>query len=306
MRNAPLGAGAATAGLSVAFVLLWNSGFIGAEYAMANARTFTQLFWRYLALSGLLAAFLLVSGGVLWPGRGAALHDAIVGVLAHGGWLSCALLAIERGVPSGIVALVVALQPLTTGALSGLVTGERTAPRRWLGLGIGFAGVAIAVVARMDGAGTSGPAYLIPFGAVIAITIASLLQRRRELTGPEAPMATTLLIQSVATTMAVAIPAILIEGLEARWSPGLVGALAWLVVVVSLGAYGLMWKLLARTDATAVASLFYFGPPVTMLMAWAAFGDTIMRTDVIGLAVVALGVAIIQLPGAAARRRAVR
>jgi drug/metabolite transporter (DMT)-like permease len=51
--------------------------------------------------------------------------------------------------------------------------------------------------------------------------------------------------------------------------------MVWLVLGVSLGAYGLMWGLIARLDANRVASLFYLGPPVTMLMAWAVFGDTI-------------------------------
>lgn len=72
--------------------------------------------------------------------------------------------------------------------------------------------------------------------------------------------------------------------------------MAWLIVAVSLGAYALMWLLLARMDATRVASLFYFGPPVTMVMAWIAFGDTLQQMDVVGLIVVGVGVLIAQIP----------
>ena len=69
----------------------------------------------------------------------------------------------------------------------------------------------------------------------------------------------------------------------------------WLIVAVSLAAYTLMWLLLARIDATRVASLFYLGPPVTMVMAWAAFGDRLQLMDVVGLIVVAVGVLLTQV-----------
>jgi drug/metabolite transporter (DMT)-like permease len=69
--------------------------------------------------------------------------------------------------------------------------------------------------------------------------------------------------------------------------------MAWLVIAVSLGAYWTMWRLLARQEATRVASLFYLSPPVTMLMAWLAFGDALILTDVIGLAVAGAGVAMV-------------
>ena len=95
--------------------------------------------------------------------------------------------------------------------------------------------------------------------------------------------------------MAVSIPAFLLEELQTQWNPAFVGSMTWLVVAVSLAAYALMWQLIARITATRVASLFYFGPPVTMLMAWAAFGDRLLPTDLIGLAVVALGVSLTQL-----------
>lgn len=282
------------AGLAIAFVVLWNSGFIGTEYGLPYAATFTQLFWRYLILTGLLFLYLLATGTVLWPGRRVAWQAGWIGVLAHGVWLSCALLAQERGVPAGIVALIVALQPLATGAFSGLIAGEPNDARRWLGLLIGFAGVAIAVVLRMQDAPSDiALGYLIPFGAVIAITIASLVQRRDTLEGKSLPVPTMLFYQSLATMIALAGPAILLEGLVTEWTQPFVLTLTWLIIAVSLGAYGLMWMLLARIDATLVASLFYFGPPVTMGMAWIAFGDTLLVSDGIGLAVVLLGVLIL-------------
>lgn len=288
----------ATINRAIGFVLLWNSGFIGAEYGLPYTGTFTLLFWRYALLTLLL--FLYLRSRKVWttPDRATLGHTAIVGILAHGVWLSCALLALEQNVPAGIVALVVALQPLATGALSGLVVGERTHFWQWLGLVIGFAGVAIAVGTRIQlntEASTIG--YFIPFGSVIAITVASLLQRRREtsLTSPPAlSISETLFYQSLATTLILAIPAITVENLAIQWNLPLIATLSWLILGVSLASYGLMWELLSRLDATRVASLFYLGPPVTMGMAWVAFGDIPQFADIIGLGVVVVGVLLVQ------------
>jgi drug/metabolite transporter (DMT)-like permease len=96
--------------------------------------------------------------------------------------------------------------------------------------------------------------------------------------------------QCAATTVALLPGAVLIEGLATEWTPTFLAAMVWLIFAVSLGAYGLMWQLLERRDATRVASLFYFSPPVTMLMAFAAFGDVPSATDLAGMALAAAGV----------------
>lgn len=286
--------------LAIAFVLLWNSGFIGAEYGLPHTGTFTLLFWRYAFLSVFLFGYLNWRRQLVPHNFNTIAHTSLVGILAHGVWLSCALLALENNVPAGIVALVVALQPLATGAFSGLVVGEKTSLWQWLGLILGFFGVAIAVGTRIQvNQEIAASSYFIPFGSVVAITIASLLQRRRETSRenyPSVSVSQTLFYQSVATTVAMAIPAITVENLAIQWNFPLILTLSWLILGVSLASYGLMWRLLSRLDATRVASLFYLGPPVTMGMAWLAFGDIPQLADIIGLFVVTLGVMLVQLP----------
>ncbi|MEJ2515666.1 MAG: DMT family transporter [Gammaproteobacteria bacterium] len=293
--------------LIAAFVFFWNSGFIGAEVGLDYARPFTLLFWRYWALAGVLAVYLAVRGRLRWPGARRVGLAAVVGVLAHGAWLGCVLLAQDAGVPPGIVALVVALQPMTVGALSGRVVGEPILARQWLGLGLGFAGVLIAVLSRMDFEDSASvSAHLLPFGSVAAITTATLIERRIELRAPalDLPVDQALFWQALATAVVVTGPAVLLEGLEANWTPVFVGTMAWLVIAVSLLAYALMWALLPRLDATRVSSLFYLGPPVTMLMAWLTFGHTLRATDVAGLLVAALGVLFVLRPRTGLRGRA--
>jgi drug/metabolite transporter (DMT)-like permease len=283
--------------LAIGFVLLWNSGFIGAEYGLPYAAPFTLLFWRYLALSLIIAGYLLARNRFRWVGWKVAAPNMLIGILAHGAWLVCVLLALDYGVPAGIVALVVALQPLATGVLSGLVTGEQTRLYQWLGLVLGFVGVVLSVAFRIDfGSYSSIFGYLIPLGSVIGITVATLIQRRMELKdgAQKLPVDLTLFYQSFATLLALALPAIFVENLSTQWKQEFIYAMIWLVFAVSLGAYGLMWKLIERINATRVASLFYLGPPVTMFMAWVAFGDKVQIMDIVGMAVIFMGVTLSQ------------
>jgi len=284
--------------LITGFVFLWNSGFIAAEYGLPYTGTFTLLFYRYLALTLLIFVYLRIKNQFNCVPWRYAWPQLLIGVLAHGVWLSCVLMAIDYGVPVGIVALVVALQPLATGAFSGIVVGEKASWNEWLGLLIGFAGVAVPVVTRVNFNDAHEVfAWLIPLGSVIAITAASLFQRKLNLNKdyPKMSGGMSMFYQSLATTVAVLLPAIIIEDLWVEWNMVFVSALLWLVLGVSLGAYSLMWVLIKRIDATKVASLFYLGPPVTMVMAWLAFGDKVEVVDITGLALVFTGVFITYL-----------
>ncbi|PKD21681.1 multidrug DMT transporter permease [Salegentibacter salinarum] len=279
--------------LIVGFVLLWNSGFIGAEYGLPYTGPFTLIFLRYLVITVLLVIYLIIRKRLKWVGFKAASLNMLIGFLAHGVWLTCVLLALVEEVPAGIVALIVALQPLATGALSGYVTNEKTNKYQWWGLIMGFLGVVLTVAFRIDFSNSSSIfGYLIPLASVIGITIATLIQRKMEINdkNEKLPLDQTLFYQSFATMLALAIPAIFVENLAAKWVSEFTFAMIWLILAVSLGAYIFMWRLIERLDATRVASLFYLGPPVTMLMAWLAFGDTIKIMDIVGLSVVFIGV----------------
>jgi drug/metabolite transporter (DMT)-like permease len=64
-------------------------------------------------------------------------------------------------------------------------------------------------------------------------------------------------------------------------------------------AYALLFELLRRMEATRMSALFYLGPPVTMIMAWLAFGDTLGGVDIVGLLVVLVGIALVRRRGPA-------
>lgn len=274
------------------FVVLWSSGFVGAKFGLEHAGTFTILFWRYLLVTVLLA--LVVTLAKQWqslPRRVVARH-MVVGALAHAAWLAAVLGAIDLGLGAGLAAFITALQPIMTGALSARMTGERVTGREWAGLTLGL--VAVAVVIG-DGISLGGSiiAHVLPFLAVISITVASLIDRRGTLNERKpTPMLLVTFLHCLASFVVLAPMAVGFEGLEANWNGSLIFAIVWLAVVVSLSAYGLMFVLLRRLPAAQVASLTYLSPPVTMVMAWFLFGETLSTTGLIGLGVATLAVGL--------------
>ena len=129
------------------FVLLWATGFIGARYAMPWAEPFTFLAARFCLAFAILAVVL-----IFWRSRNVnlagAMHAAIAGTLMHGIYLGGVFWAIHRGMPAGISALIVGLQPLITALLAGQLLGEKILPRHWLGLGLGFVGVVVVLAPK--------------------------------------------------------------------------------------------------------------------------------------------------------------
>lgn len=140
---------------------------------------------------------------------------------------------------------------------------------------------------------------LFPLAAVAAMTAATLIQRKLEIDSRflSLPFDVALFYQSLASALLLIVPAVLLEGMATKWQPMFLGTMVWLVFAVSLCAYIIMFELIKRTDATRVSSLFYLGPPVTMLMAWALFGDTLWLMDVVGLAIVCVSIIFVQLVG---------
>ena len=286
-----------------AFLLLWSSGFIGAKYGLPHAGTFTLLFFRYLALSLVLAAWLGFRGELRRLGTpGQIRHAAVMGFLAHCVWLVAALKATDLGVPPGIVALVAALQPMVTGVVVGPILKEKVNRWQWAGLLAGFGGV-LLVVGGQIGGDNSAPwwAYAIPFISTLSLTAATVYQRAMEIRSHQGflPVLNNLAVQCF-TTVVVLLPfAVGVEKMQADWNADFLFALAWLTFVVSLAAYGMLIFLVKKCPATRVASLLYLTPPITMVMDYLAFGSAVTPGGIAGLAVAAFGVFLVHRGGLA-------
>lgn len=270
------------------FVLLWSTGFIGAKYALPDAPPFTLLLLRF-ALSAALLAALSMALDSHWP-RGWARwgHAATVGLLVHAGYLSGVFLALHFGLPAGVTSLVVGLQPPLTALLALPLLGERLAGRQWLGLGLGFLGVALVVLGQTGGGHVGLPALLAVLFALACTTAGGLYQRRF---GADVPLLSGTAIQYAVSALAL-LPLALQEPGRVHLSLTFGLALAWLVLGLSVGAVLIMFWLLRRAPASQVSSLMYLVPPLTALEAYLLFGERLGVAGVCGMALAVVGVSL--------------
>jgi drug/metabolite transporter (DMT)-like permease len=275
--------------IPVFFVFLWSTGFIVAKFGLPFAPPLTFLLLRCVGVLLVLVPLVLLFRAP-WP-TGNVGHIAIAGLLLQAGYLGGVWCAIKLGMPAGVTALIVGMQPILTAAAAPLI-GESVRPRQWLGLLFGLTGVALVVYAKITLVGLSPLAILYCVLALLSITAGTMYQRRY---CPNFDLRTGTVIQFSATAALLLPLALVFEqltpGLETvAWTPSFIGALLWSIFALSIGAIFLLFTLLRRSDATVVTSLLYLTPPTTAVMAWIMFGEAFSLLGVAGMAVAVIGV----------------
>ncbi len=269
----------------VIFVLLWSTGFIGARLTGPYAEPLSFLSIRFAIVAALLAAAGLVMGA-RWPDRRMALHCMITGALMHGGYLGFVFWSIWKGMPAGVSALIVGLQPLVTALLAGMFLGERISPRHWLGLAIGLVGIAMVVWPKfaLTDAGITPVTVGANILAMLSITLGSLYQKSFM---SSVDLRTGNAWQFAGATMVTGIAALAAESFDITWNGPVIFAMTWLVFVLSIGAISLLYLMIRHGEISRVTTLFYLVPGVTALIAWAMFGEALLPLQIAGMVVCA-------------------
>ncbi|GGJ66558.1 DMT family transporter [Deinococcus aquiradiocola] len=271
------------------FVLLWSTGFIGTKGAARNADPFAYLTVRF-ALAAVLMVLLTLVLRASWPSRAQAGRAGVTGLLLHAGYLGGVTTAIWLGLPAGITSVLVGLQPILTGLLSWPVLGERVSARQWGGLALGFVGVLLVVSGRAPGGAVMGVPALLAAGFALLCTTAGTLYQRRA--GADMPLLGGTAAQYVASAAALGLVTLARGGGVIHWNAEFVVSLAWLVLVLSVGAILLLMRLLRDLPAARVGSLFYLVPPLAVLESFLLFGERLTPLSLGGLAVCVAGVAL--------------
>jgi drug/metabolite transporter (DMT)-like permease len=284
--------------MPMVFVLIWSTGFVVARYGMPHAPPMSFLALRYL-LSVLCFLAWIAWARAAWPrSRAQWGHLALTGVLMHAGYLGGVWAAVKHGIGAGTVALIVGLQPLLTALwVSGGTRGGHVTPRQWLGLLLGLAGVLLVVWHKLGGGELGVLNLALAAGALASITVGTLYQKR--FVAP-CDVRTANTIQLVAALL-VTLPFAALETEPVVPHPELVGAMAWSVLVLTLGGSSLLYLLIQRGAATRVTSLLYLVPPCTAVLAWWLFGEVLTVAAVGGVVLTVCGVALVVREGSAAR-----
>lgn len=289
-RPHPAWLAAATQGvLELALVLSWSAGFVGTRFAVGQATVFQVLLWRSLVSGLLLLPLALLRGPRL--GVRAITQQAAFGALAMAGYLASFALAIEQGVPTGLVALITDMLPLAVAVLSWPVLGQRISPRQWLGTGLGVAGVLIA----SGWSGTAGAvpawAYCLPLLGTLALALSTLWQQRSS--SGAMPVYQSLCIQCLSAAAIFALFAWHGGSVAPVASWRFAGGILWLVCVATFGAWGLYYLALRTSTAARVTAVLYLSPPVTMVWAWLVFDEPLSWAMGLGLLVSLAGIVIV-------------
>ena len=271
------------------FVFLWSTGFIGAKYGLPYAEPLSFLLVRYTLVIALMLVIALATRAP-WPKDATQwLHIGVSGVLVHAIYLGGVFVAIKHGLPAGITALVVGMQPLLTGLGAGWLLGEAVSGRQWGGLALGFVGVGLVVSGKF-GEAALGPMLIPALIALLGITAGTLYQKRF---CASFDLRSGALIQFVPTAIVTAIAIALFEDFRIAWTGDFIFALGWLVLVLSIGAISLLNLLIRSGSAVNVASLFYLTPLSTALIAWLVFGEKLTLTAAAGMLLAVSGVYLV-------------
>ncbi|MEJ2716161.1 MAG: DMT family transporter [Deltaproteobacteria bacterium] len=276
--------------IAALFVLLWSTGFIGTKLGLPYAEPFTFLlvrFWIVAALMLVIALATRASWPKSWHEAG---HTAVAGLLIHGVFLSGVFSSMYNGIPAGVTALVVGLQPLLTATVVGPLLGERVSFRQWSGFVLGLVGVTLVLLRKLSFDISDISGLLWCGAALLGITAGTLYQKKFS---SFMDLRSGTVIQYVAAGLAMSVLAPLTETMKITWSWEFIFALLWLSVVLSVGAITLLFVLIRRGKASEVASLFYLVPPCTALIAYFVFGETLGPIALLGMAIAVVGVALV-------------
>jgi drug/metabolite transporter (DMT)-like permease len=266
------------------FVLLWSTGFIGSKLGAPYITPMAFLTIRFVTVIPILVVLALLFSKA-WPrSRAAVVHCVMTGVLVHGIYLGGVFWAIKQGMPAGASSIIVGLQPVLTALIAVSLLGETVSKRHWLSMAIGAAGLVLVLGPKFDASGTGISTITVAavLASVVAISLGTVYQKRFV---PETNLLTATIWQYVGALL-VTIPLSLFESWQITWSGDLIFAMAWLVLVLSVGAVLLLMLLIREGAVSQVASLFYLVPVATAVESYFLFGEKLLPFQMAGMALV--------------------
>ncbi len=272
------------------FVCLWATGFVGARMGMPHAEPASFLSLRYVIAFAILAALALTVNAP-WPKGRDALHAMTVGALVHGLYLGAVFWSVRQGMPGGVSAIVVGLQPLLTAIMAGVWLKETITARHWIGLAVGLFGVLLVLGPKLDIAdsGINAATIAACLLAVLGISVGTIYQKHFATTFD---LRTGTALQYVGAFIPTIMFALVFESFDITWNVETIFTLAWLVIVLSLSAVFLLMWLIREGSVARVSSLFFLVPAVAALMTWILFDETLLPIQIAGMVLCAVAVAL--------------
>ena len=270
------------------FILLWSSAFITTKPIIDNSDPFSALAFRFALVALGFFLFSIYSKKKIIINRKNFFESFFSGVLFHGVYLGGVFFSISKGMPTGIAALIVTLQPILTNALSGPILNEKVSLKQWIGVLLGFSG---AVMVLGFDIGTEIPTIglVATVVALIAITTSTIWQKKLS---NNLPLSVSNMNQALGGFIFHIIIIILFAKPYINFSTNFIIAMSHQIFLVSFGAFTILMFLIKKNSASKTVSIFFLVPPTSAFMAWLFLNENLSNLDLLGFLIATIGVYI--------------
>ena len=270
------------------FVLLWSSAFITTKPIIDHSDPFAALAFRFALVALGFFLFSIYSKKKIIVDRKNFFESFFSGVLFHGVYLGGVFFSISKGMPTGIAALIVTLQPILTNALSGPILQEKVSIKQWIGVLLGFSG-AVMVLGFDIGTEIPTNGLVATVVALIAITASTIWQKKLS---NNLPLSVSNMNQALGGFVFHIVIIILFAEPYIDFSNTFLIAMSHQIFLVSFGAFTILMFLIKRNSASKTVSIFFLIPPASALMAWMFLNENLSNLDLLGFLIATIGVYI--------------
>ena len=270
------------------FVFFWSSAFVSGQIIVQSASPFASLSFRFIivALGFLLFSYILREN--IFVKSSLILQSAVTGIFFHGFYLGGVFFSYSVGLSATLSALIVGLQPVLTNILSGPILKEKVTITQWIGILLGLIGT-ILVIGLDIGKTIPLLGIIASIVALIGATTATIWQKKFT---NKLSLTVNNFYQAIAAATFLFIVSILFEISYINFTTSFILSMSWQIIMVSFGAFTILMYLIKIGSASKTSNLFFLVPPTTAVMAWIVLEEQLLRNDLIGLLLAALGVYI--------------
>ncbi|MDC1200519.1 DMT family transporter [Pelagibacteraceae bacterium] len=270
------------------FIILWSSAFVTTKPIIDNSDPFAALAFRFFVVAFGFYIFSIYTKQKILTNSRNLLQSLFSGVLFHGVYLGGVFYSVSIGMPTGIAALIVTLQPILTNALAGKFLGEKVTFKQWIGVILGFIGAALVLGFDI---GSSLPVLgvIASFVALLAITTSTLWQKK---ISNDLPLSVSNMYQAIGGCSLHILIILIFSEPYINFTSTFLIAMSHQIFLVSFGAFTILMYLIKNNSASKTVSIFFLIPPTTAIMAWLFLNEKLNNLDLIGFAVATLGVYI--------------
>ena len=270
------------------FIILWSSAFITTKPLIDNSDPFSALAFRFFIVTIGFFLFCVYTKQKFFVSKRNFIESFFSGILFHGLYLGGVFYSISKGMPTGIAALIVTLQPILTNALSGPILNEKVSNKQWVGVLLGFSGAAL-VIGFDIGSDIPLIGLVATIIALISITSSTIWQKKLS---NNLPLSVSNMYQALGGVIFHIIIIIFFAKPYINFSQTFIIAMSHQIFLVSFGAFTILMYLIKNNSASKTVSIFFLIPATSAFMAWLFLNESLTNIDLIGFLITTIGVYI--------------